>query len=504
MWMALVPSSLVVGCTEYLSRELAPVPLLWVIPLALYLLTFVLSFTGHIVRPESRVVQVTAWIAVVITTWHLAGHAPSGAGLVLHLGALFMFCALCHGRLAVSRPAPDHLTSFYLWISLGGVVGGLFNALVAPALLHTALEYPLMLIAVPLAFGTAGDGTSRTAETLVSLLPIAAAAAWLYASAVPHPSVALLVPLGALVLGTFRRRALRLVAYGVAVLLFVRLSLQTQSEQVMVDRSFYSVLRVVDNYEPGYRALVNGTTVHGMQGYDRAAARQAVTYYAADGPIGQVFSTLSQRLRDAHVGVVGLGVGEMAVYARPGQEWTFFEIDQLVENVARRYFTYLRDAEVEPRVVIGDGRRSLAHTPPDSLDLLVLDAFSSDAIPVHLLTREAVALYQSRLHRDGVLAIHISNRFVDLAPLLAGTARACGLCALDQGDAGAPATSNSAPRRPSRWVVMARSCDTLSPLASDDRWNRLTASSESPVWSDERSDLLTVVRWSSVLNARAR
>ena len=504
VWLALVPSSLTLGCTTYLSTELAPVPLLWVLPLALYLGTFILSFTGRIIRPEAPIVRVVSVIALAVATLHIAGRATNATGLLLHLGALFVICALCHGRLADDRPAPDHLTGFYLWVSVGGVLGGLFNALVAPTLFHTAVEYPLMLVAAPLAIGVWRERAQSNAEKLLRVMPMVAAVIWLIAAAVPHPSVALIVPFGALALGIARRPAVRMVACAVAALLFLRLSQGTSADRVVADRSFYSVLRVADNYEPGYRALIHGTTIHGMQAYDPSAAHRAVTYFTAEGPIGQVFSRLSGRFQNAHVGVVGLGVGELAVYARPGQQWTFFEIDPLVENVAKHYFTYLRDAAVPPQVTIGDGRRSLARTPSQSLDLLVLDAFSSDAIPVHLLTREAVALYIGKLRSDGILAVHISNRFVDLARTLGGTARASGLCGLDQIDAGESNRSNVSWRRPSHWVLLASSCNVLSPLATDPRWHRLVADGTSPVWSDERADLLTVVRWSSVLAATTR
>jgi len=503
VWLAFVPSSLTVGCTAYLSSELAPIPLLWVLPLALYLSTFVLSFTGHVVRPGHRVVQLAAALALVVATAHVAGQSSNATGLALHLGALFLISALCHGRLADSRPAPDHLTSFYLWMSAGGVMGGLFNALVAPEVFHTALEYSLILIAAPLAFAASSPSSSRT-ETLLRLMPVVAAVLWVRGAAVPHPSVALLIPFGALALGLLKRPTVRIAACAVAAMLFLIIAHRTAGDRVVVERSFYSVLRVAENYEPGYRGLVHGATVHGMQAYEPAAARRAVTYYAADGPIGQVFQALAPRLQNAHVGVVGLGAGELAVYSRTGQTWTFFEIDPLVERIARSYFTYLRDAPAAPAVIIGDGRRSLMSTPPASFDLLVLDAFSSDAIPVHLLTQEAMSLYLSRLRPEGVLAVHISNRFVDLAPLLAGTSRGSRLCGIDQIDPGQPDPSSPARRRPSHWVALASSCDVLSPLSSDRRWAPLIAGATAPVWSDERADLLTVVRWSSVFSGTTR
>ena len=498
VWLALVPSSLTIGCTAYLSAELAPVPLLWVVPLAIYLMTFIISFTGHVIRPSNDIVGVCAMLGLLLATSHIAGSATNAIGVALHLGALFLMCALCHGRLADSRPAPDHLTAFYLWTSVGGVVGGLFNALVAPALFNTMIEYPLMLLAAPLAFriGVRAEAPRARLDTWVSVLPFVGALVWLSTTAIPHASVALLLPLGAIALALFRQRGVRLIACGVLTVMFLQLANAARREDVMVRRSFYSVLRVAENYEPGYRGLIHGATVHGMQSYDPVLARRAVTYFAADGPIGQAFSAFTPRLERARIGVVGLGVGELAVYARPGQDWTFFEIDALVEDVATRRFTYLRDAAVTPRIVIGDGRRSIASLRPNSLDMLVLDAFSSDAIPVHLLTREAIDLYRSRLRPDGILAVHISNRFVDLAPLLAGTAKASGLCGRHQFDAAAATSSGRAKRRVSHWVVLAAQCATLEPLDRNGRWSPLDADETTPVWTDDRADLLTVVRWS--------
>jgi spermidine synthase len=498
VWLAVVPSSLTIGCTAYLSAELAPVPLLWVVPLAIYLVTFIISFTGHVIRPTNDIVGVSAMMGLLLATMHIAGSATNATGVALHLGALFLICALCHGRLADSRPAPDHLTAFYLWISVGGVAGGLSNALVAPALFNTAIEYPLMLLAAPLAFRTGARSEAPRArlDTCVSVLPFVGALVWLSITAIPHASVALLLPLGAIAYELFRQRGVRLIACGVLTVMFLQLANMARREEVMVRRSFYSVLRVAENYEPGYRGLIHGATVHGMQSYDPVMARRAVTYFAAEGPIGQVFSAFAPRLERARIGVVGLGVGELAVYARPGQDWTFFEIDALVERVATRQFTYLRDAAVTPRVVIGDGRRSLAAVGPGTLDVLVLDAFSSDAIPVHLLTREAIELYRSRLRPDGILAIHISNRFVDLAPLLAGAARASGSCGRQQFDAAAATSSGVAKRRVSHWVVLAAPCAALEPLDRNGRWRPLVADDASPVWTDDRADLMTVVRWS--------
>jgi spermidine synthase len=503
IWLAFVPSSLTIGCTTYLSTELAPVPLLWVLPLALYLVTFVISFAGQAVRPRDPIVQWLSWAALALATAHITGHASNAVALTLHLGALFIFGLLCHGRLADSRPSPEHLTGFYFWVSIGGVAGGLFNALVAPALFQTALEYPLVLVLASVVVAALGNDSSRTTR-LLAAAPLVSALFWVTAASVPQPSIACLVPFATLALSVVRRPSIRVASYTLGTLLFLQLSIRASSEHVVVQRSFYSVLRVAENYEPGYRALIHGTTVHGMQAYDKSLAKHPVTYYTEQGPLGQMFSALSGRLHHAHVGVVGLGVGEIATYAEGGQQWTFFELDPLVEHVAKTYFTYLRDAAVTPGVVIGDARQTLAAIPPGSLDVLVLDAFTSDAIPVHLLTREAVAEYSNRLGADGLIAVHVSNRFVNLARLLAGVAIADRLCGVEQVDAAAGSPVKGLSRRPSHWVVLAASCKTLLPLTLDRRWTRLDTDLRLPVWSDERADVLTVVRWPNVLGGMAR
>ena len=501
--LAFVPSALTAAVTAYISAEIAPVPLLWVLPLGLYLLTFVGAFSGRLVVQSSRLVQMGALLTIPLSVWQVAGGAPLWALLALHLAAFTLIAALLHSRLFMQRPPPSRLTSFYMWVAFGGALGGMFVAVVAPLVFHAAAEYPLLLMAAAVLVATDDPARRMPAERLAAALCVTVAVTWVLATAVPNPSVALLQPAGAIVLTRFRLSRLRVAATMVAALLFVRLLVIAAGEREVVARSFFGVLRVVENYRPGYRAMVHGTTVHGMQAAALPASRRGVTYYAPEGPIGQVFAALAPTLAAAHVGVIGLGAGELATYAVPGQRWTFFEIDRLVETLARRHFTYLRDSPAAMRVTIGDGRLTLAAEPRASFRVLVLDAFSSDAVPIHLLTREALAMYLARLEPDGLLAFHISNRFVDLRPVLSGLAAGAGLIGIGQFDAASPLGAEGSARLPSHWVVLARSERAISPLLHDARWTRLAPES-ARLWTDERADLLRVIRWDTALSLTPR
>jgi spermidine synthase len=253
---------------------------------------------------------------------------------------------------------------------------------------------------------------------------------------------------------------------------------------------------VVDDYHPGHRALIHGATVHGMQATDPALPLTPITYFAREGPIGDVFAAMEQRLQNAHVAVVGLGAGELASYATPGQSWTFFEIDSVVETIARERFTYLPRAGAQTRVVLGDGRLELSRTPA-LFDLIILDAFSSDAIPVHLVTVEAFAAYRQRLRAGGVIAVNVSNRFVDLEKPLARLADASGLVGLIRFDTPPPPTHQAPSRFASAWVVLSEDAEALATLASNHEWRTLR-SDGGRAWTDERADLLRAIRWRAV------
>jgi spermidine synthase len=267
---------------------------------------------------------------------------------------------------------------------------------------------------------------------------------------------------------------------------------------VHAERGFFGVHRV-EYWERGnerYHALVNGSTLHGMQSLTPDRQREPLTYYHRTGPIGQVFDMLQQRQKPQDVAVLGLGVGSLACYNQPGQRWTFYEIDPQVVQTARdpRFFTLLRDCAPTARIVLGDGRLSLTRAEDQQFDLIVLDAYSSDSIPLHLATRESLALYLQKLAPRGLLAYHISNRYVNIRPVLANLALDAGLESLVQLD---PVTAEQAAlgKTASEWIIMARERDDFGELSHDERWQKLLGQPGGDVWTDDFSSITSVLRF---------
>jgi hypothetical protein len=260
------------------------------------------------------------------------------------------------------------------------------------------------------------------------------------------------------------------------------------------ERTFFGVYRVMNDTDGQYRSLFHGTTLHGRQSLDPARAGEPLTYYHRTGPIGQVLTALAAPLARGHIGAIGLGTGSLAAYATPEQRWTFYEIDPAVVRIAQdpRFFTFLHQAPAAVAMVQGDARLALSSAPSHGHDLLILDAFSSDAIPVHLITREALLVYQNALSADGVLAFHISNRHLSLLPVLARLAAEQDLTALTQFDA-VPPQEAATGKTSSQWIVMARSGDSLKALASDARWVPPGFEAGEPVWTDDYSNIIGVI-----------
>lgn len=494
--MAALPSALMIATTTYLSTDIAAVPLLWVIPLALYLLSFVVAFA----RSEPLSLTAISW-ATVISSLLVIGsllpivQLPIWAVVTIHGANLFFVALLVHRRLAIERPAAQRLTQFYLLLSVGGVCGGIFSALIAPAVFSMVAEYPIAIV-LALLFRP-GPRRPRRGLGFVRrnadvLLPFALLASVLVAAkAVPGPMLFKVVLLsGVAVLALFAARPVRF-ALGVGALLLIA---TMPPASLHTERTFFGVLRVE---QQGQRhVLVSGTTVHGAQSIAPGQRSEPVSYYVRQGPLGQLFDALDGRAKS--VAVIGLGAGGTSVYGNAGDRWTFYEIDEAVARVAEnpRYFTYLRDAKPEVRVVIGDGRLKIAEEPDSSFDLFVLDAFSSDSVPVHLLTREAIQLYLRKLSPDGVMAFHISNRYLDLRPVVSGNAQSLGLPGLSQSYAVTQAAARDGAAS-SIWVLVARDMAALGKLADDPRWKPLDTRSGQPVWTDEFSNILSVVRWFS-------
>ncbi len=510
MWLALsmVPSSLLLGVTTHISTDIASVPLLWVIPLALYLLTFTLVFARRTLLPHARMVQLQPMLILPVAACFYLGMIQSAwLTLPLHLAAFFVTAMVCHGRLAALRPDASRLTEFYLWMSVGGVLGGLFNALVAPVVFSTVIEYPLMIVVACLLRPACGTATvSSRARALDLILPAVMAsgalcvAVYLCLSGQTPMEAglwAILCLIGLLCLCfQFQARRVRF-ALGIGGLMAIGLSQATHAGQILhTERSFFGVVRVEYDSEADLYMLQHGSTNHGMQFHGPEFRHEPLTYYHRTGPLGQVFATLDEEPPVRRIGVIGLGTGSIAAYGHREQEITFYEIDPAVERVARdqQYFTFLSDCPSQIDVVLGDARLRLADVPAGYYDLLILDAFSSDAIPIHLATREALRIYLDKLADEGILMLHISNRFFDLRPLVGRLAEDAGLVCRIQFDP-ADDVEDARGKYPSCWAILARNEEPLRVWLDDDRWSEAVLRSNSPLWTDDFSNILGVIFW---------
>jgi hypothetical protein len=511
-WLILVfiPSSWLMGVTAYLTTDLAAMPLLWVIPLAIYLLSFIVAFAGPAsgpVRLAARALPILVMPLVLVLN----------AGFVhlfwipLHLLAFFAGSVACHGALARRRPAARHLSAFYVTIALGGLLGGVFNALIAPLIFNRVVEYPLAVVLACLAApGLGGETGPRTRREWLGELLLPAVVfvltallttnqAGLADSALGVLGVMAAAGLGVFACTTAHRRPIRFALTAGAVLAAGGLSQGPSGRLLAIERNFFGVVRVTEDSAERVHRLFHGSTLHGQQSLDPALSREPSAYFARTGPIGQVFAALAAGLDQpgARVAVVGLGAGTLATYARPGQRWTFYEIDPAIERIARdtRYFTYLRDCRAEALdVVLGDARLRLREAPDRGYRLLVLDPFSSDSLPVHLVTREAIRLYRSKLANGGVLAFHLSNRYLDLGPVMGRQAEDAGWVCRIRSDTRLTPEESRAGKQPSIWAVMAATADDLRGLASDPRWRRPAPRPRSRAWTDGYSDLASHLR----------
>lgn len=501
--LASVPSSLMLSVTTYLTTDIAAIPLLWMAPLALYLLTFVLAFARKewiSYRLLTRFMP--AVVLVVVLVLLSEATEPIALLVALHLLGLFWISLVCHTTLARDRPPIARLTEFYLWLSIGGMIGGIFNALLAPLLFSSPAEYPLMLVlacllrpapaqtprlldvALPLGLGVLTIALILSAPSL-DLEPGPISIAWMFAG-----------PL--VVCYTVHERPLRFGLGVGAIVLAAGAYGGIHGRTLYQVRSFFGVYRVTLDPTGSYRLLVHGNTVHGRQSIDPARAREPLSYYHRTGPIGQVFEALYGDERLRKVGVVGLGTGALTCYAQPGQCWTFYEIDPAVVSIARDsgQFTYFTGGPVQPALVLGDARLNLARSA-ERYGLLVLDAFSSDAIPIHLLTREALQIYRDHLCADGILAFNISSRYFEVEGVLADLAGSVEppLVCFAQDDLAVNESEKQLGKASSHWVIMARQPEALAKLRQQHKFHLVRGRLDRAVWTDDYCNLLSVLRW---------
>lgn len=506
-WIALslVPSSLMLGVTNYISTDIASTPLFWVIPLAIYLLTFILVFARRPPIPHQWIVRAFSWLVLLVAITFVAD--TSWPLVILHLVTFFVTAMMCHGELARDRPDTRHLTEYYLWMSFGGVLGGMLNALVAPLVFPTVLEYPIAIVAASmLRPADPRHSSTPNARRLDWKLPIGlglamAAIAWLMrdVSLETYPAATLpLLGLPAAICFTFIDRPMRYALGLVSVMSGAALFLSFQSPVLHTARSFFGVHRVVYDREHGLHKLKNGGTFHGWQHLDPVRRTEPTAYYHRTGPIGDIFALLAKRHAPVKIGVTGLGTGGVVAHRQPGMHFTFFEIDPLVQQIAERveFFTYLSDAGADSyAIVLGDGRLTLALEPDHFFNLLLLDAFSSDMIPVHLLTREAIEMYLDKLADAGVLVFNISNRFLDLEPVVGDLAAAIGLACVSRADLEVSDVEKDAGKAPSHYMALARRPEHFGELVRNPKWRPVQGRANARIWTDGYSNIISAVKW---------
>jgi hypothetical protein len=503
-WIALafVPSSLMLGVTNYLTTDIASLPLLWVVPLAIYLFTLVLAFSRHQVISLRSLTIVLPAITVLFLFVYFSRISIEPTWMIaLSLIYFFIAALTCHTRVAALRPGPKHLTEFYLWFSLGGVLGGIFNAVLAPLIFTSVVEYPLIvLLACLLLPGGPGEqGSARLgwkdyakpAAILVGTLVLAVAVNKLAPGSLSGLVVVLALPM--IVAYTARHQPLIFVLCIAAVIVGSTL-VSVENRTLHVERNFFGVLRVTSNADDSMHAIFHDSTIHGREFTSPQRRCDPISYFHREGPLGYVFTAFRESPAPRNVAVVGLGAGAIFAHAVPSENWTYYEINPAVVEIARdkRYFSYVGEcAQVPFNVVLGDARLRLREAPDATYGLIVMDAFSSDAIPVHLITQQALDLYLSKLAPGGLLAFHISNRNLDLRPVVADLATSRNLTGIYLEDKVADPVKG---KDPSGWVVMTRKDSDNGALAKTPIAYPLIADGKH-LWTDDFSNILSVFRW---------
>jgi hypothetical protein len=517
--LAAVPSALLISVTAHISTDIAAAPFMWVIPLALYLVTFVIVFQTRPVLPHKWMVAIEPLFIVALVYVMVFDIRAYLLGLLaLNVIAVFVITLVCHGELSRTRPDAQHLTGFYMWMSAGGVIGGIFAGLIAPNVFSWVLEYPVLIVLAILC----RPGFEWPADTRARLL-------WLGAFAVAAiatfpafaerlaadteafrltilgstfaPSVFAVVVVLLLVVGAVVSREALPFAAVIAVVFIIGHVYRPDAETRETMRSFFGVHKITETSDGQYRVFLHGTTIHGAErlrddsGEPIKGPPPMITYYHEDSPMGvTVKATRAKVGGPIKVAVVGLGTGTFACFKRPEDSFTFYEIDATVVKMARdpNHFRYLTECAPDVPIRLGDARLTLAEAK-DQYDLIVLDAFSSDAIPIHLMTREAMATYLQHLAPHGIVLMHISNRHMELGSVVAGIAQANGLVSRFNNRAPREGEEDAKYIFTSTVVISARAEPDFGPLLQDEDWSVIEPPAGQRIWTDDYSNVIGAV-----------
>jgi hypothetical protein len=510
IFLAAVPSGLLVAVTAHISTDVAAAPLLWVLPLSLYLLTWVLVFQSRPLLPHKWMLALQPLaVAGVIALLAVGGEQNLLLTLGGHLLCFFVIAMACHGELARTRPPAKYLTGFYVALSFGGMVGGLFAGLIAPYAFSWIAEYPILVALVALCRPASGGERWPLRSVwywpFLAVLAVALIApawfegkipAWLQDHRVWTASaVGVLAALLAVVMKAGR---LKILATVVVALVLIRVY-PADDGRVETVRSFFGVHKIVVTPNGQYHVLMHGTTIHGAQKYLNddgtpvTGRPEPITYYHSDGGIGQAITAIRERKgAPLRVAVIGVGSGTLACASVPGENWRFFEIDQTMVDTARdpKYFSYIQNCAPDLKPVIGDARLTFAKEPDGVYDLIIVDAYSSDAIPIHLATEEAMKIYKDKLAPQGAVVMHVSNRHLELESVVVGIADANNLKSWvyseDSGRDDEYIFATSV-------VVSAREEADIGKLASSQQWAETEPTENQRVWTDDYSNVLGAV-----------
>ncbi|NNE40193.1 MAG: fused MFS/spermidine synthase [Marinicaulis sp.] len=514
--LSFVPSGLMLAVTTHLTTDIASMPLLWIAPFSLYLLTFIVTFSTKD-RPRSKFLR--RYTPLILIMAALFGVGAGGSPLIIaptELFAFFLIALVCHRQLVDERPETKSLTEFYIWMSVGGVLGGLFAGIISPLIFDDIWEYPLLLIlsawlvirpslvrpsssiqiriryalllagAASILFGPISQilATNDMARILVNIALIAGAAIFIYTER--HNKSGFAAGFAAFVM----------ILYASAPALLYR-----GDDTILRARSFFGSVKVTEGHTQigAHHALIHGTTIHNYQIREQSARKAPLAYYGANGPFGETIAALREHRRAAgregtlRIAAIGLGAGAIACHNKPGDEWVFFEIDPLIVEIAQddRYFSYLSDCAPGAEIRTGDAR--LVIRSDKSLidfDLLIVDAFSSDSIAAHLITREAIKLYRDRIKDDGVILLHTSNRTLDMTSVAIATAEASGEKSRVMRYMPDPANPHASLLMPSHAVAMSQEAVINTLFADYPRWQKEEANPIVGVWTDDYSHIV--------------